>query len=170
MLLLAPAFACPTVVTAGTSPLDFDTAQVAIVRQDNRTTFSVSINPFGEKQGFALVLPIPEVLEESEIKTLNPGIFTVLDGYSAPRHVSDAGCPRDYGDADTDTDADSDTDTETNSDVEVEAEYLVGEYEITILSATESNALQSWLDSHQYHLPRMPSRCWLSILTVEAIF
>ena len=36
--------------------------------------------------------------------------------------------------------------------VTVEAEYLVGDYEITILSATESGALFTWLTDHSYSL------------------
>ncbi len=44
-LLLAPtAFACPTIATGTPSGLRFDIAQVAIVREEGRTTFSVSIN------------------------------------------------------------------------------------------------------------------------------
>lgn len=152
LLLASPTFACPTIATGTTSPLDFDVAQVAIVREGQRTTFSVSINPFGNKQDFALVLPVPEVLEQSEVQTLEASIFPTLDGYTAPRHVSDAGCPRSV-DSDADADTDSDSDADTDSAVDVEASYLVGDYQITILSATESGALQSWLDNNNYNLP-----------------
>ena len=74
MLLLAVSLAlpCPTVATGTPSSLSFDTAQVAIVRQDNRTTFSVSINPVGDPQAFALVMPVPEVLAQDEVTTLDP--------------------------------------------------------------------------------------------------
>jgi MYXO-CTERM domain-containing protein len=37
--------------------------------------------------------------------------------------------------------------------VEIEASYLVGSYEITILSAEESGELNRWLDDHAYYLP-----------------
>ncbi len=150
-LLSLPASACPTIATGTTNQLSFDTAAVAIVREGTRTTFSVAINPTGENQPFALVLPVPEVLQESEIRTLDPGIFRTLDGYSAPRHVSDAGC---WAESDTDTDADSDSDTDGDgASVDVEAEYLVGEYLVTILSSDESTALGAWLDTNGYYLP-----------------
>jgi hypothetical protein len=156
LALLAPALACPTVATGTPAPLSFDTAVVAIVREGERTTFSVAINPLGDRQSFALVLPVPEVLEESEIHTLDAGLFAMLDGWTAPRHVSDAGCANGAGgeaDADTDADADADADAPDDASVDVEAEYLVGEYAITILSAEESGALGTWLDTNGYYLP-----------------
>lgn len=150
LLLAATSQACPTIVTGTSSPLSFDTAQVAIVRSGNRTTFSVSINPTGDQQGFALVLPVPEVLDEDEIHTLDHVFFEMLDGFTAPRHVTDA-CGG-GGDADTDTDTDADSDADTGA-VDVKAHYIVGPYDIVILSSEESAALNTWLDTNGYHLP-----------------
>lgn len=156
LALAAVASACPTIATGVGSHLDFDTAQVVIVRQGLRTTFSVSINPFGDPQEFALVLPVPEVLGEEDVRTLDGTIFALLDGYTAPRHVSDAGCgasascpdvfplAADYAVSGAYDDADG--------GVSVEAEFLVGEYQITILSAEESSSLTTWLDEHGYAL------------------
>ncbi len=155
--LIGTALACPTVVTGTPSELSFDVAQVAIVRQDNRTTFSVSINPAGPSQSFALVMPVPEVLEEHEIETLDPEIFGRLDGYSGPRHVSDAGCG--YGAGGSTSGGSTGGGTVGSSGtldygtVDVEAEYLVGEYEIVILSAEKSTGLLNWLDDNAYYLP-----------------
>ncbi len=151
MLLFASlAFPCPTIATGTPSSLSFDTAQVAIARQDQRTTFSVSINPAGDPQAFALVLPVPEVLAEDEITTLDPEIFARLDGYTAPRRVDDAGCPG------SDTGLQFETgnlDSGGGGGVDVEAEYLVGEYQVVILSAEESGSLATWLDTNGYYLP-----------------
>ena len=153
-MLFHPAWACPTIVTATPSHLSFDTARVAIVHQDGRTTFSVSVNPLGDRQTFALVLPVPEVLAKDEVRTLDGEIFQRLDLYTSPRRVSDAGCPYE-SDADADTDSDTDYDGGGGSDagVEVEATYLVGEYEVNILSAEESTGLEAWLDANGYNLP-----------------
>ncbi len=154
LFLATPADACPTVATGTPSQLSFDVAQVAIVRQDNRTTFSVSINPYGDKQSFALVLPVSTILEQDEIQTLDADIFARLNAYSAPMHVNDAGCPQDSGNYALDAgESDSDTDSDSDSDVEVEANYLVGEYEVTILSSTESSGLQDYLDQKGFFLP-----------------
>ncbi len=154
--LIALAFPCPTIATGTPSSLSFDTAQVAIVRRDGRTSFSVSVNPAGDPQSFALVMPVPEILEESEIHTLNPDVFARLDGYTAPRHVSDAGCPSSGGGPQSDTADAGDTGAGGGDDegsVDVEAEYLVGQYEVVILSAEESSSLATWLDDNGYYLP-----------------
>jgi hypothetical protein len=37
--------------------------------------------------------------------------------------------------------------------VTVEAEYTVGEYDIVILSAKESDGLETWLQSNGYKIP-----------------
>ncbi len=154
LALVTSAFACPTIATGTPLPLSFDSAAVAIVREGRRTTFSVSINPVGDPQEFALVLPVPQVLAEHEVQTLDAEIFARLDGYSAPRHVADAGCSQySYGGA---SDSDSAGGEEGGGDdgsVEVEAEYLVGDYMVVILSAEESIGLETWLSVNGYHLP-----------------
>jgi hypothetical protein len=147
------ALACPTIATGTPSQLSFDTAQVAIVRQGTRTTFTVSINPTGNPQEFALVIPLPEVLSEDEIHVLDPEVFSRLDGYTAPRRVVDAGCNPSGGSSGSDGGGDGGSGGGWDTgEVTVEAEYIVGEYEVVILSATESSGLFSWLDSNGYYL------------------
>ena len=154
VLVAGPAFACPTIATGTPSPLSFDTAQVAIVRDGDRTTFSVSINPKGDPQGFALVLPVPEVLAEDEIRTLDPNLFYTLDAFTAPRTVADAGCAQpQFDQSGSDDSAGSAEGPSETGDVTVEAEYLVGEYQVVILSADQSVNLEIWLESNGYHLP-----------------
>jgi hypothetical protein len=164
-LLAHPAGACPTIATGTTSQLSFDTAQVAITHVDGRTTFSVSINPLGEPQDFALVMPVPTLLRESDIRTLDSAIFAELDGYTAPRHVADAGCgyvgyvPCNDGsmsgsDGSGEGEGEGEGEAfEEEGGVDVEAHYLIGGYSISILSAEESGSLSLWLDTNGYHLP-----------------
>jgi len=97
-------------------------------------------------------MPVPTIIAEDEIKTLDPDIFARLDGYTAPRHVNDAGCTYPY-----DASASSSDDTGSVSDdggggVDVEAEYLIGEYYIVILSAEESGELFTWLNEKGYYM------------------
>ncbi len=161
LLAAGDATACPTIATGTPSELSFGTAQVAIVHINGRTTFSVSINPQGPSQPFALVLPVPAVLGADDIRTLDSEVFHQLDGYTAPRRVQDAGCrydayvPCPESDVDTDADGDGDSDSDADGDagVEVEASYLVGSYAISILSSDESSALKTWLDANGYYLP-----------------
>lgn len=154
LALFAPAaaLACPTVANGNPEPLPFDTAQVVLVRQGTTTTFTVSINPQGSSDDFALVLPVPTVLAERDIQVLDGGIFGRLSAYTGVLQMPDAGCVSaggGGGDSAADGAGGVDEDGGTGA-VTVEAEYLVGDYEITILSSTESSALFTWLTDNGY--------------------
>jgi MYXO-CTERM domain-containing protein len=145
---------CGTYVSSGDSDLENTSAEVAIVRDGTRTTLNLSNDVIGDTSDFALILPVPEVLGEDDIHVLDHGVFSRLREYTGPRLVSyecDDFVVHDE-ESDTDTDADSDGDTDTG--VVVEAEYVVGEYEIVILSASQSASLGTWLDNHDYKAPQ----------------
>ncbi len=152
--IATPVWACPTVATGTPFGVPFDTAQVALVRQETRTTFTVSINPEGDPQDLALVLPVPELLLESDIAVLEAEVFSRLAGYTGVLTMPDAGCQSPTTTADSQSDAGgSGGGAEAEADVQVEAEYLVGGYAITLLSAAESEALFTWLTDNGYELP-----------------
>ncbi len=167
LALAAPSWACPTVATGTPHGLTYD----VIARTGERTTFTVSINPTGEAQDFALVMPVPGELDVDAVRTLDGEIFARLEGQTGILEMPDAGCATpddgfqhpcpeilpptdDTGAAASDGGGDG----ESYGDVEVEAEFLVGEYQITILSATESLDLFRWLGDHGYNLadPTIP--------------
>lgn len=163
LALVAPSFACPTVATGTPQGLTYDVARVAIARDGERTTFTVSVNPTGEAQDFALVMPIPGDLDIDSVKTLDSEIFERLEGQTGILEMPDAGCstpdfgfrhpcPGDYGEGGGSDGADEEADDGSYGNVEVEAQFLVGEYQITILSATESVDLFNWLAANEYHL------------------
>lgn len=147
----AHAFCGTYVGSAEDSPTN-SVSEVAIVRSGNQTTLTVSNDIQGDTTSFAMVVPVPEILLEEALHVVSPDVFTRLDAYSAPRAVSYA-----CGEGDSDTDADSDTDTDLDTgdtgDVDVEAEYIVGEYDVKILSATESTSLVTWLQTNGYQVP-----------------
>ncbi len=153
LLLSTSALACPTVATGTPNGLTYDVARTAIVRQGDRTTFTVSVNPEGQSQDFALVMPVPALLQESDIAVLDGEIFARLGGYTGLLTMADAGCaqPDAGSDGGGSTGGGGGSGGDTGA-VQVEAEYLVGDYQITILSATESDALFSWLEANGYHL------------------
>ena len=147
---------CGTYVGSPGVELVNQTSQVILSRQDHRTTLTLANDYQGDAKEFAMLIPVPEVLGEDDIKTVRPELFQRFDDYSAPRVVRYE-C-EDYhwqdGDADADgdgdADADADADADTSPDVTVEAEYQVGIYDVVILSAEESGALLFWLDSNGY--------------------
>jgi hypothetical protein len=153
----APAHAfCGTYVGGAGAEIYNNVAQVAIVRRGSRTVLSIANDIEGDTSDFALVVPVPEVLPESAIHVLEPELFARLDSYSEPRLVRYE-CEDFERDDELDDGGDgggSDgADGGDGGDVDVEAEYIVGEYQIVILSATESEALFTWLEGNGYAVP-----------------
>ena len=152
-LVASPAGACPAIANGLPEPLGFDTAQVALVRQGDLTTFTVSINPQGTPQDFSLILPVPALLAEGDIAVLDSEIFARLAGTTGVLRMPDAGCsPPQRSESDGGSDGGGDGGGSSGGTVTVEAEYLVGDYAITMLSATESGALFTWLVDHGYQV------------------
>src|SRR3954466_13788342 len=64
-----------------------DASQVIMVRRDNRTVISMANDYKGPLSEFALVVPVPTVLERSQIRIGDRKLFEHIDAYSAPRLV-----------------------------------------------------------------------------------
>ncbi|MFO1322853.1 MAG: DUF2330 domain-containing protein [Burkholderiales bacterium] len=141
-----------------------DASQVIMVRRDNRTVISMANDYRGPLTEFALVVPVPTVLERSQIRIGDRKLFERIDAYSAPRLAE-------YFDPDPCRVAKSELrsaqaplpasvarDAAKRRDnalgVTVEAAYTVGEYDIVILSGRESNGLETWLRENGYRIPR----------------
>ena len=102
--------------------------------------------------------PVPVVLQEDNVKTLDPAIFAKIDQLSAPRLVEyweqDPCAPMDrYDDRAMPNAGGGDPSVDEDGEVVVEAEFKVGEYQIVVLSAGEATALESWLTSNDYNIP-----------------
>lgn len=141
------------------------TSQVILVRNGEQTTVTMSSDYQGEARDFAMVIPVPVVLKERDIKVVDRRIFDLLDAYSAPRLVEyfDAS-PCGYSMREVTTAAAMSKASEESSDnevlerkkdykVAVLARYTVGEYDIQILNALESGGLERWLTDHGYIIP-----------------
>ena len=62
-------------------------SEVIITRDDNRTILTMANDYQGDVKEFALVVPIPYVFKEEQIRVGDPTIFERIDAYSAPRLV-----------------------------------------------------------------------------------
>ena len=156
-LSLQPASAfCGTYVGGVGAEFYNNYSQLAVVRDNNQTTLTIVNDVEGNFDTFALVIPVPEVIPEDKVKVLEPELFDRLDAYSQPRLVTYT-CEDFEERWDTGLDFDSGSDVpESGSDpedVNVEALYIVGEFEIVILSATQSNSLFTWLNDNGYQVP-----------------
>ncbi|THJ23675.1 MAG: DUF2330 domain-containing protein, partial [Nitrospira sp. CG24D] len=139
-------------------------SEVAIARHDNKTVITMANDFKGDVKEFAMVVPVPTVLEKEQIHVGDPAVLKHLADYSAPRLVEyfDENPCRRYdmmqdrmGAMKSMAPAAAEAKRERDQvlGVTVEAQYLVGEYDILILSAKESAGLESWLTENGYKIP-----------------
>ncbi len=137
-------------------------SKVAIMRDGDRTVLTMSNDYQGDLKEFAMVVPVPVVLEEGQIHVTDNAIVDHLDAYTAPRLVEyfdeDPCQPQyEFGRMAQSAAPTADAAEKRRGDdalgVTVEAEYTVGEYDIQILSAKESGGLAQWLKQNGYKLP-----------------
>ncbi|MCB9795045.1 MAG: DUF2330 domain-containing protein [Alphaproteobacteria bacterium] len=150
---------CGTFVGEPGATITNSTSQVLLVRQGQTTTLTM-VNDFaGDPSDFAMVIPVPEVLSEQDVRTVVPELVHEAERYSGPRLVeytcedfltpsfasSGCGAPQEAGRSNKEQDF-----ADTSGGVIVEAEFEAGEYSIVILSAVQSSGLLQWLDNHGY--------------------
>ncbi|GAC1352924.1 MAG: hypothetical protein NVSMB1_20750 [Polyangiales bacterium] len=165
-LLSTPAKAfCGFYVAAGDQPLYSDATMVALMRDGTRTVMSMSNNYRGPASDFAMVVPVPVVLQKENVKTLEKGLFSKLETLSAPRLVEyweQDPCVSKFEEASGKFGGGSvraaaapagNSDTKSYG-VTVEAKFAVGEYQIVSLSAKESAGLERYLIDNKYNIPK----------------
>src|SRR5260221_7602023 len=62
-------------------------SQVVMAHHDNKTVISLMNDYQGEPSEFALVVPVPVVLQKGQVHIGDRELFQKLDAYSAPRLV-----------------------------------------------------------------------------------
>ncbi len=159
---------CGFYVGKADSSLFNEASQVILVRDGSRTVLSMLNDYKGELTEFALVVPVPTVLTREQINVGDRRIFDRIDAYSAPRlaeyHDEDpcrraelremmrgSGMPQSAAPVAKAAGVAADS-------VKVEATYTIGEYDIVILSATESDGLETWLQQNGYRVPAGASK------------
>ena len=145
-------------------------SQVVFARDGSRTILTMANDYQGDVKDFALVVPVPVVLLPEQVRIGDPSIIKRLDDFSAPRLVE-------YFDPDPCAVSESTGDITLGNrgninittgsliyrdnaalGVTVEARFSVDEYDVIILSAKESNGLETWLKQNGYQLPQGASR------------
>ena len=166
-LLGAPGTAsafCGFYVTGSDQQLVADATQVVLMRSGTRTVLSMQNNYKGPPEAFAMVIPVPVVLKEQDVKTLPPQVFANIERMGAPRLVEyweqDPCRPemtyalRRRSPMPTAAAPAMRASSSDDLGVTVEAQFAVGEYQIVILSAKESTGLDTWLRREKYNIPR----------------
>ncbi len=156
---------CGFYVSGAEADLYNDATVVSLMRQDKRTVLSMQNSYEGPPEDFAMVVPVPVVLKKKQVKTLPDSVFKKLDTLTAPRMVEywerdpcNNPPPRRKRSAMADSlGAQPSTMAEKSEDAEpkvkVEAKFKVGEYDVVVLSSTESTALEDWLNENEYNIP-----------------
>jgi hypothetical protein len=139
-----------------------DAWRAALMRVGQRTVLSLQNSYQGPPEDFALVVPVPVVLERANVRTLPAGLFERIDRLSSPRLFElfeEDPCEaalesaEDGKEGGTGTRAKGPEGSSGAPRVKVEAEFSVDEYDVVILSATESTALEHWLLDNGYGIP-----------------
>jgi hypothetical protein len=156
---------CGFYVSGSSEQLTNKATRVALMRYGQRTVLTMSNDYDGPPQDFAMVVPVPIVLQQENVRTLPHDVFSKIESLTAPRLVEyweqdpcmqieaesyalggiarptrASGAPRAAGGADL--------------GVRIEARFEVGEYQILILSATQSSGLETWLRQNRYNIPQ----------------
>jgi hypothetical protein len=161
-LLAGPASAfCGFYVAQADSKLFNKSSKVVLTRDGSKTSVTMASDYEGEPKEFALVIPVPTFIERKQIGVVDMKTIDHLDTFTAPRLVE-------YHDEDPCTPpipmmsfasgaAQPASAVEDRAvrykGVTVEANYDVAEYDVSILSAKESDGLVDWLEDNGYKIP-----------------
>ena len=154
---------CGFYVAKADTKLYNQASQVVIARDGDRTILTMANDYQGDVKDFALVVPVPVVLQQEQVRVGDPKIIKRLDDFSAPRLVE-------YFDSDPCESFSTTTKLRGEAvfalegrvseledrgfGVTVESRFSVEEYDILILSAKESDGLETWLRQNGYKIPR----------------
>ena len=154
---------CGFYVSGADAKLFANATQVVLMREGTRTVLSMQNDYEGPPDGFAMVVPVPVVLQKENVKTLPREIFARIDQLDAPRLVEyweQDPCmhqkqrlltgPRGGGAPGAKPMAASGG---KQLGVTIEAQFTVGEYEIVVLGAKDASGLEAWLHHEGYKIP-----------------
>jgi MYXO-CTERM domain-containing protein len=148
---------CGFYVAGSDAALSNRATSVVLLRDGARTVLSMQNAYEGPPENFALVVPVPVVLQRENVRTLPREVFERVDRLAAPRLVEyweqdpcDAHPPRPQA---ASNGSFGGLGHGGGLGVAVEAQFAVGEYDVVVLSATDSVGLETWLRRERYHLP-----------------
>ncbi len=155
---------CGFYVSGADQKLFNNATMVVMMREGTRTVLSMQNNYQGPPENFAMVVPVPVVLQQENVKTLPAAIFEKIDQLAAPRLVeyweqdpcgiaemADRGRSPSRGAAMPK--AARAARPAEDLGVTIEAQFEVGEYQVVILSAKDSTGLDTWLKQEKYKIP-----------------
>jgi hypothetical protein len=160
---------CGFYVARADTSLFNEASQVVLVRDGDRTVITMANDFRGDVEDFAMVIPVPTFIERGQINVAERSLIEHLDAYTAPRLVEyfdPDPCMRyemmdramDGNQPSVAVQAEAKQRRAASLGVRIEASYAVGEYDILILSAEESDGLVQWLSENDYRIPNGAKR------------
>lgn len=162
---------CGFYVAQADADLFNNSSKVVVARKDQRTVVTMANDYEGDLTEFAMVVPVPTLITREQVHISDPDLIKTLDAFSAPRlaeYYDDDPCyepPVYSGGACAGDLCDLQSIVVTGSRIKdaalgvtIEDSFTAGEYDILILSATQSNGLQTWLNENGYILPEGANR------------
>jgi hypothetical protein len=155
---------CGFYVAKADAKLFNKSSKVVLARTGEETAITMASDYEGAPSEFALVVPVPTFIEKNKISVIEPATVDHLDAYTAPRLVE-------YFDPDPCPSPPRVSTLSMNGGkamqmaavpaprptayrgVKVEARYDIAEYDVSILSAEESDGLINWLTDNGYKIP-----------------
>lgn len=153
---------CGFYVAKADSKLYNRASKVVLAWDSGRTVITMASDYEGDPREFALVVPVPTFIERGQINIGDSALVDHLDAYTAPRLVEyfdeDPCRPDIYLEQSARSGMKDGAEpipapSPKSLGVTIEATYTVGEYDISILSAKESNGLVTFLTESGYRIP-----------------
>jgi hypothetical protein len=153
---------CGFYVAKADAKLFNKSSKVVLARDGNTTAITMASDYEGNAKEFAVVIPVTTFIERKQIGVVDSKTIDHIDAFTAPRlveYTDDDPCNeqvlakmmRRGGSMQTASMAS--LDATRYRGVTVEANYDVGEYDVSILSAQESDGLVNWLNDNGYKIP-----------------
>jgi hypothetical protein len=162
-----PAWAfCGFYVGGADAKIFNESSQVIIAHQDDKTILTMANDFQGAVKDFALVVPVPVAIKREQVNIGDKEVIKKLDAFSQPRLVE-------YTDPNPCEpvrryrstiptinslgrvlESAGSADQARSLGVTIEDKFKVNEYEILILSAKESDGLETWLRTNGYQIPK----------------
>ncbi|MEZ4466215.1 MAG: DUF2330 domain-containing protein [bacterium] len=145
------------------TPVDQSAERILFVQEDAETVSSyVEIMYQGEPEGFAWIVPVPEV---PELDVWYGGAFNALDLATGPSFTGNFGC---FEAAAGGVDSDADGVPEEDPAVDVLAREQVGPFDTVTIASADPRALVDWLRENGYRiLPEMEP--FVALYTAEGM-
>jgi hypothetical protein len=157
---------CGFYVGGANAKLFNQSSQVILAHQDDKTIITMANDFQGAVKDFALVVPVPVAIKREQVHIGDKTVIEKLDAFSQPRLVE-------YNDPDPCAPPLAQYESggmprvlnsvierqgqvlsgAGNLGVTIEDQFKVNEYEILILSAKESDGLETWLRQNGYQIP-----------------